>query len=131
MRKVVTTVSRALTVLLTAMLMLWSASSVAAQEHQNAPARSTEVSSAGFWPHAAVGPTGDSSSVSLALAKWSGEQRSVPRDLPDGYTPSPVTIPGPEHTWRRVSPPDSGPLLDAGPDFGLPPGRAPPLTTLT
>ncbi|TDQ45612.1 hypothetical protein [Actinorugispora endophytica] len=128
----VTTVSRALAALLAAMLVLLCAPSVAAQDREDAPARSGRTSSAGLWPHAVAGPVSDSFSIALALAKWSGEQqRAVPRDLPDGYTPPPVSAPGPGHAWGRVPPPESGPPPDAAPDSGLPPGRAPPLTTLT
>ncbi|MEY9213853.1 hypothetical protein [Thermobifida halotolerans] len=89
----------------------------------------TAVAVAKPWPHAVVKPANDSTAVSLALAKWHGKQAASPRDLPDGYAPSPVSVPVPGSAWR-VSPSASAPVPVSGALVGLPPVRAPPLTTL-
>lgn len=127
----VSTVSRALTSLLAALLVLLCAPLTAGQERDGGPPPSPQIPSAGFWPHAVAGPISDSASISLALAKWSGEQRVPPRDLPDGYVPPAIAVRGPGQARGWVPLPGPPPLTGAATEPGLPPGRAPPLTTLT
>ncbi|MFC7326676.1 hypothetical protein [Marinactinospora rubrisoli] len=85
----------------------------------------------GFGPHAVVGPAQDSASVSLALAKWGGDQRPVARDLADGYLPGQVGLPGRTGRWERVPPPVPAARTGVDDTGRLPQGRAPPPTTRT
>ncbi|WP_147280230.1 hypothetical protein [Marinitenerispora sediminis] len=128
---------RALATLLTAVLVTVSAPvlPLAAVAQLVAPAAPTAPSEhrtamVGFGPHAVVGPAQDSTSVSLALAKWGGDQRPLARDLPDGYLPGRAELPG-RGRWEHVPP--AGAV--AGPETAgartLPLGRAPPPTTRT
>ncbi|GAB3207467.1 hypothetical protein SAMN02745673_04220 [Marinactinospora thermotolerans DSM 45154] len=88
------------------------------------PERSSSFT-VGFGPHAVIGPA-DSASIALALAKWGGEHRSAPRDLPDGYLPG---VPAPRRSdgdHRLPPPPGEQGRPDAGVPSVLPPSRAPP-----
>ncbi|GLU46929.1 hypothetical protein [Nocardiopsis ansamitocini] len=121
------TVSRALATLVAAMLMLLCAPVLPAAAVERPPEALQGFHSAGYWPHAAVSPAHDSASISIALAKWSGDQRSVPRDVPDGYVPAAVGFPRPQGGWSRVEPRDETAAPDPGNVPDLPQGRAPPV----
>ncbi|GAA3723876.1 hypothetical protein HDA32_000639 [Spinactinospora alkalitolerans] len=132
----VTTASRALAALLAAVLMTVCApilSLAAAARLADGPAapHSTGPPTVGFGPHTVVGFPQDSGSahIASALAKWIGEQRTVARDLPDGYVPETAAPPESGRTWWRVAPPASAGAPDLDHTGALPMGRAPPLTT--
>lgn len=93
-----------------------------------APAPVPSTHTADLGPHAIVVPTQDSASISKALAKWSGDQRPATRDLPDGYTPEHVRLPGVGAPWGLSAPAGSTKSPPTADDSDLPLGRAPPRT---
>lgn len=125
----VTTVSRVLAALLAVLLAFGQSPSEPEPRAPRGSVPSTVVATVKPWPHEVVKPASDSTTIALALAQWQGKQSAHPRDLPDGFLPSPAALPAPGGAWR-FSPRTGGPGLLPDAHVGLPRLRAPPLTTL-
>ncbi|MDA8371408.1 MAG: hypothetical protein M0026_16300 [Nocardiopsaceae bacterium] len=126
----VTTVPRALAVLLVTALMVLGAPLAPAAAALSAQDRSPVIAESGPSPrpYAVAHPRRDMHTAALALSAWGGDHRLSLRDLPDGYSPARPLLPDFGSPWGYVLLPESASPPDVPETFALPLGRAPPLT---